>query len=272
MAESHTNHYFVDEAGDLALFNRRGRTIVGQEGVSKVFMVGVALLPDPDMADAVLSELRAELLSDPYFRGVPSFRVDARKTARAFHASKDLPEVRRDVMARLNHCKAKIFVAIRRKHVLAEEARRRLEQTGKKLTLRTLYDDLVSRLFRNMLHKAESNQIVFAKHAKWGRREAMALAIRNAQANFEDKYRIASNKPTSVQSGELHEFGGLQVVDYYLWALQRLYERSEDRFFNLLAPVYRIIMDLDDTRNNAYGEWYSDKNPLTVEQILPPAG
>jgi hypothetical protein len=38
--------YFVDEAGDTTLFNRRGKVIVGSEGVSPLFMVGVGRLPN----------------------------------------------------------------------------------------------------------------------------------------------------------------------------------------------------------------------------------
>jgi hypothetical protein len=26
-------------------------------------------------------------------------------------------------------------------------------------------------------------------------------------------------------------------------------------------------MDLDDKRNKPYGEWYSDRNPLTLEKL-----
>jgi hypothetical protein len=63
------------------------------------------------------------------------------------------------------------------------------------------------------------------------------------------------------------QVAGLQVVDYYLWALQRLYEREEDQFFKPLAQKYRLIMDLDDKRNKGYGEWYSDRNPLTLEKL-----
>ena len=100
----------------------------------------------------------------------------------------------------------------------------------------------------------------------------MALAIKKAQANFARAYGLPSDKPTDIRAAEPHEFGGLQVVDYYLWALQRMYERGEDRFFELLRPAYRIIMDLDDTRDREYGEWYTDDNPLTLEKILPPAG
>ena len=63
------------------------------------------------------------------------------------------------------------------------------------------------------------------------------------------------------------EHAGLQVIDYYLWALQRLCECGEDRYFELLRPNYRLIMDLDDKRRHRYGEWYSDSNPLTLRRM-----
>ena len=271
MNDPQVNHFFVDEAGDLTFFGKGGRVVVGKQGVSNFFMVGVAEIPDPGFVDALLSELRTELLADPYFKGVPSMQPGAGKTARAFHGSKDPPEVRRDVIARLSLAKAKVFVAIRRKHTLVEQIRQPPTANRKQLTLRRVYEDLVSRLFRNKLHKADRNEIVFAKHPTWTRREALSLAIRKAKTNFERKTGLSSDKPTGIRAAEPHEFGGLQVVDYYLWAIQRMYERGEDRFFESLRHAYRLIMDLDDTANRPYGEWYSDSNPLTLERITPPA-
>lgn len=272
MSNPQVNHFFVDEAGDLTFFGKGGRVIVGEQGVSNVFMVGVAQIPDPHFVDALLSELRAELLADPYFKGVPSMQPKAGKTARAFHACKDPSEVRRDVIARLSQTKAQVFVAIRRKHKLVEKIRQPRTVGRKQLTLRSLYNDLVSRLFRNKLHKADRNEIVFARHVTWTRREALALAIERAKANFERKTGIPSDKPTGILAAEPHEFGGLQVVDYYLRALQRMYERGEDRFFESLRPAYKLIMDLDDPQSNEYGDWYTDDNPLTLEKLVPPAG
>jgi len=78
------NNYYVDEAGDLTLFNRRGHVIVGREGVSKVFMVGVAYLPDPRLAYLKLEKLRTDLLTDTYFRNVPSMQPKNEKTAVTF--------------------------------------------------------------------------------------------------------------------------------------------------------------------------------------------
>jgi hypothetical protein len=265
------HHYFVDEAGDLTLFDKRGRVIIGREGVSKVFMVGVAHLADPDHAKQLLDGLRSQLLADPYFKGVPSMQPEAKKTAYCFHAKDDVAEVRREVFKLLPQLAAKVQVAIRRKSDLATAARV-LHRQKQKLRENDIYDDLVKRLFKNMLHKADENRIVFARRGKSAREEALQKAIARAKGNFERRWGIVANRPTSIRSAYPSESVGLQVMDYYLWALQRLYERQEDRFFNLLAGDYRLIMDLDDDRNKPYGEWYSDSNPLRLEKIKPVTG
>ncbi len=120
--EQFTHNYFVDETGDLALFDKRGRTIVGKTGVSRVFMVGVAHLPDPQVGQQKLEKLRSELLADPYFKDVPSMRSEANKTAICFHAKDDLPEVRREVFKLLPEIDPKVQVVIRRKEYLAKSA------------------------------------------------------------------------------------------------------------------------------------------------------
>jgi hypothetical protein len=232
-------HFFVDEAGDLTLFDRRGRVLVGEPGNSYTFMVGLCELPDPMVAHEALEALRAELISDPYFRGVPSMQRATRKTALAFHAKDDLPEVRREVFRLLPSFNPSIVVALRRKHELAEFARRRQQVSGRKVTPDLIYDELVERVCKDRLHKAEEHRIVFARRGK---------ADRNAS-----------------------DHAGLQVADYLMWGLQRMIERREDRYFNALAPHYRLVMDLDDRRNKAYGEWYNDSNPLQLEKLKPVA-
>lgn len=265
------NNYFVDEAGDLTLFDKRGRVIVGQEGVSMTFMVGVAYLPDPEMAHHKLEELRAALLADAYFKGVPSMQSNAGKTALYFHAKDDLPEIRREMFKVLPQFGAKVQVAIRRKETLVNMAQA-LYRRGDKIRLDDFYDDLVKRLFKRLLHKADKNFIVFARRGKSVRLHALEWAIERAKQNFETATGIGSASKTLIVPAYPSEYAGLQVIDYYLWALQRLFERGEDRFFNLAAKDYRLVMDLDDKRNRPYGEWYSDANPLELVKIKPVAG
>jgi Protein of unknown function (DUF3800) len=267
-AEGTTRHYFVDEAGDLNLFDKKGRVLLGTSGVSRFFMVGVAHIPDPELARVRLEELRTELLLDPYFKDVPSFQPEQNKTALMFHAKDDLPEVRREVFKVLPQIGARVQVAIRRKDVLVREARV-LFRYGKKLRAQDVYDGLVMRLFRNLLHKAGENRIVFARRGKAARKDALEQAILKAKHNFATRWGKFYDKPTAIESGYPSEHAGLQVVDYYLWALQRMYEVWETRFFASTAQDFRLVMDIDDSRHKPYGEWYSDSNPLTLEKIQP---
>ncbi|MBN2548789.1 MAG: hypothetical protein JXB15_06515 [Anaerolineales bacterium] len=59
----------------------------------------------------------------------------------------------------------------------------------------------------------------------------------------------------------------MQAVDYFLWALQRFYERREDRYVELLWTAFRLVYDLDDTRKTPYGVYYTQKKPLTLAAL-----
>lgn len=126
----------------------------------------------------------------------------------------------------------------------------------------------MKRLFKNLLHKADKNEIVFARRGSSARKEALQDAIIRARQNFTRHWGKQETVPTDILPAYPHQYIGLQVIDYYLWAIQRLYERGEDRFFALLEKDYRLIMDLDDKRRKPYGEWYSDANPLRLDKLL----
>ncbi len=193
-------------------------------------------------------------------------REDAGKTALGFHAKDDLPEVRREVFRLLLSFQVKVQAVVRRKASLVALARM-LHSSGQRLTDNYVYDDMVKRLFRNLLHKADSNSIVFARRGKSERFEALSQAITRAKVNFEAKFGRPSDKPTRVHSWFSRDVAGLQVIDYCLWALQRLFERQEERYFDALRSKFRLVIDMDDTRNHAYGEYYGDHNSLSVEKI-----
>ncbi|HET7602851.1 MAG TPA: DUF3800 domain-containing protein [Gemmatimonadales bacterium] len=259
-------YLFVDEAGDLTIFGRHGRSLIGSPGVSHAFMVGLCELADPAAAQSRLDQLRADLLADSYFHGVPSFKPEQNKTAAAFHAKDDLPEVRREVFRLIPSFAPKIVVALRRKQALARELYR---PSGLKPSLHSVYDRLVVAVCRDRLHSADSHQIVFARRGKRDRDAALNTAIKQAKFNFNRKWGTAHDRPVVVRSASPSEYAGLQVTDYLLWALQRLVERREDRYFGAVAGHFRLIMDLDDARRRRYGEWYSDSNPLSLEKLMP---
>lgn len=268
-SQSKIAYFFVDEAGDLTLFDKRGRVIVGEEGVSHTFIVGIAETSDPATLARRLETLRSDLLADPYFADVPSMRRESAKTAIAFHAKDDLPEVRREVFRILAGTDLKVFAAIRRKQRLAADFRAAFERSGVKRGPESIYDELVTRLFKERLHLAEQNHIVFARRGKSDRNLALEKAIRLAKREFESRWRKGIDRPTTVSSSVPSETTCLQAIDYCLWALQRMVERREERFFALLRDKFRLVLDRDDDRRNGYGEYYTSKNPLTLERLMP---
>jgi hypothetical protein len=66
----------VDEAGDPTLFHSSGKPIVGTPGCSRFFIIGKLEVDDPAALAKALTDLRQELIADPYFAGVESFRPD----------------------------------------------------------------------------------------------------------------------------------------------------------------------------------------------------
>lgn len=193
---------------------------------------------------------------------------EAKKTARCFHAKDDLPEVRREVFKLITTFGAEVLIAVRRKSLLVEVSQkaRRLGATTR-FGPNHLYDDLVKKLFRGRLHKADRNSIIFSRRGKPKRIKALGEALNKAKRNFAKKFKNAEDRPTEVSAMLPSECCGLQVIDYYLWAIQRLYEKRESRFFESLRSDYRLIMDLDDHRNKPYGEWYDQRNPLCLDKM-----
>jgi len=258
----------VDEAGDPILFGSKGRVIVGKEGCSRFFILGLLDVPDPTPIRVALESLRAQLLEDPYFRGVPSMQIEARKTALAFHAKDDLPEVRKEVLRVLAAQTVHFYAVIKDKAAVYRYVRQQNERQGDyRYSPNELYDLLVRRLFRDRLHQADSYQITFARRGKADRTLALREALETARKRYAEKWGIAIIGPVEIKVTSPYRSSGLQAADYFLWTLQRCFERGEDRFLSVLWPRVSLVVDMDDTRKAAYGAYYNQKTPLTAASI-----
>jgi hypothetical protein len=260
---SAVHYYYVDEAGDPTLFNAKGRVIVGEEGCSRFFILGKLDVADPDgVADALIG-LRRRLLADPYFNGVPSMQPENGKTAKLFHAKDDLPEVRREVFRLLLEQDVRFYAVARDKRKIAEKV---LAHQKKRPTYRyrpnQLYDRCVPDLFENRLHQHNAYRIVFATRGSRDRTEAFEYGLEEAKRKFLQKWKIESAAPIEVVPSAPVQTTCLQAVDYFLWALQRCFERGEHRYLNLLWDKVGLIIDKDDTREKYTGEYYPRKRPI----------
>jgi hypothetical protein len=261
-------YYFVDEAGDGTLFDARGRVLIGEKGVSRYFIVGVLDVRNPDLLQQELNDLRQTLLADPYFRKVPSMQPQTRKTALMFHAKDDVPEVRREVFALLQKHELRFLAVVRNKQRVLDYVRQRnAAEPSYRYHPNELYDYMVRILFKNLLHTDERYEICFSR--RWGQDRTVALkqALQTAQARFTQQWGKQTTSTISVTPRNTEESCALQAVDYFLWSLQRFYERREDRYVELLWNSFRLVHDLDDVRKTPYGVYYTRKKPLTLAAL-----
>ncbi len=264
MTNSTVRYYYVDEAGDGTIFDARGRVIIGHEGCSRFFMLGLLDVVNPVALNEDLNTLRMNLLQDPYFKEVPSMQIKSKKTAVFFHAKDDLPEVRREVFRVLMNHEVRFYAIVRDKTKVLEYIRQRNEiDSSYRYKINELYDFLIRQLFQGRRHQVDAYEIHFAKRGNADRTAALRVALETARQRFAEKWGKNNKVLINVLASKPENIAGLQATDYFLWALQRFYERGESRYLDYLWPAFRLVRDIDDTRENKYGEYYTQKKPLT---------
>ena len=159
----------------------------------------------------------------------------------------------------------KFFAVVRNKRRIVQLVQ---EHNRKSPTYRyhpnQLYDRCVSRLFKERLHKDAGYTIYFSRRGSKDRTVALKVALETARSNFRRTWSIQGSGPIDVCPMIARQSAGLQAVDYFLWALQRLYERADGRYWEYVCPSVSLVHDVDDVSQNSYGEYYTQKNPLTA--------
>jgi hypothetical protein len=252
-----TAYYFVDEAGDPVFFNKRGECIVGRPGCSKVLVLGFISVPRPVEIRKALAELRGGVLKDPYLMGIPSIE----KTARAFHAKDDVPEIRERVFRLLSGLDFSSELVVARK-ILPLFRKRHDSNEGH------FYDDIVSKLFEHRLHLSQRNVVYFAKRGSTARQQPLERAIARSVAMFEARWKTKLETATRVLVQRPMEEPCLQVTDYVNRAVYRAYTKKEMRFFNVIRDRVRLLCDVYDTDRYPHN-FYSQRNPFDLTKVSP---
>jgi hypothetical protein len=260
--------YYVDETGDGVIFDRKGRVLVGTGKVQDYFTVGMVECWTLQALTDDLEALRAQLLADPYFKGVPSMTPEAKKTALLFHAKDDVPEVRREVFKVIERHDFSFYAVIRTMSAVARGVKARNERDPTYRYRPTeLYDSAVRRLFDKKLHTQPAFDVIFATRGK-ARTQALREHLLKAQAESRKATGTYPDAVIHVRAMPASQHVGLQVADYCLWALQRLFAKGEERFLSLIWPKVGLILDADDISEKPYGTYHTRKRPPLDAQKL----
>ena len=255
--KSGDNWFFVDESGDPTFYDRQGNLIVGQEGCSPILLLGFIETADPYSLRTALLQLQQEIISDTYFSGVPSLA----KTAVAFHAKDDLPEIRYRVYKLLATLDFRAQFVVARK-----QERTFIKRFGG--SENRFYDELISRLFQNVLHRYETNHIYFAKRGSRERQKPLLNAIKRGISRFESKWGRKVQSTFTIQAQIPSGEPCLSVTDYMNWAVYRAFTRREMRYYNEIGNKVSLLLDIYDTRNYPRN-WYSQRNPFDIDKASP---
>ena len=257
-----------------AFFHKKPDLDNGQIGAetelmkTRFFIVGLLDVPNPEALQYRVDELRAQLMGDAYFKSVPSMQPNARKTALAFHAKDDIPEVRRDVFRLLGETEGlKFFAAVTDKLSVLEYVRHNKDrEPNYHYRPNDLYDYLTQHLFKQRLRQPGRCDIILSRRDRFDRSaslrelvEAARIPSKTTQSN------VTGDTTVHISLATPKEHAGLQAVDYFVWALQRLYERGEERYLAYLWKAVRLVHDTDDRREAGYGVSYTQSKPLTAE-------
>lgn len=261
--------FYVDEAGDGVLFGKRGRIRLDDPDAMKFFVLGMVRFPVDQIAREALQQLRQEIVSNPLYSSIPSLRPDARKTALAFHAKDDHPEIRAKVFELLVKLDFKLYAVIKDMRAVLRYVQGR-NQTHPSYRYRPneLYDLTVRMLFTDRLHQADQYRITFARRGKSDRSQSLRVELEKARLKFLKAHHREHSAEVAILPARPEDEPCLQVSDYCLWAIQRCYEKHEHRFLHAIWPKVSLIRDVDDPRDTRYGSYWTRRDsPPDVEKI-----
>ncbi len=263
-------HRFLDEAGDTTFYGKDHVPIIGiQNGVSLCFILGMVKFHAPlEPIRQEIRRLQNQVANDPYFKEVPSIQ---KKKAEAggyyFHATDDPQEARKVFFDYLQSLDFSFEAVVGRKIPEIFVHKHNSHESE-------FYADLLSHLLKNKLQGGGDLILDIAQRGKVTRNIVFEDALEKATVRFlkrktpdQIKTRIAFN----VQYPRTEPL--LNVSDYMCWAVQRVFERGETRYYNFIVNKVALVVDLYDSSHYAKNEnYYTPRRPLTaLNKISPPS-
>jgi hypothetical protein len=263
-------HRFLDEAGDTTFYAKGHTPIIGlQSGVSLSFILGMVKFRSPlEPIRQEIRRLQESVANDPYFIDVWSIqKKKAEPGGYYFHATDD-PDAARKVLYDYIKTLDLSFEAVVGRKIPAIFTRKHHSRESE------FYADLLSHLLKNKLQSGGDLILNIAQRGKVTRNVVFQEALDKAVARFLKRKtpdQIKTLVAFNVQYPRTEPL--LNVTDYICWAVQRVFERGETRYYNFIADKVSLVIDLYDSSHYANNEnYYTNRRPLTaLNKISPPS-
>jgi len=259
-------HRFLDEAGDTTFFGKGRVPMLGQNGVSLSFGLGMVKFAAPvaEVREQVVNLCRA-VEADAYLNRIPSVVKRVQSGGFFFHAKDDSPEVRERLFKWIHQTDCSLEMVVGRK-IPALFAKKHNGNESE------FYADLLSHLLKNKLKLGQRQVINIAERGKSTRNHVLELAMQKATERFakkQDAAAISSEVVFNVQTPRTEPL--LSVPDYLAWTVQRVFERGETRHYDFVRERISLVVDLYDAEKyEGSRNYYTPNRPLTAENKLGP--
>ncbi len=251
-------YYYIDESGDLAIFDKHKKYLnLSLNGVTPLFYLGLIKIKNVDLLNKNLNDLRKSISENELYKHIKNLQ----ESLNFFHAKNDMYPIRIQFFELLKQTDFSAHIIFRRKVVMQNTL-------SINFSTKEEYHKMISRLLRDRLHKSD-NTIVFAKRTNTITNNSIQEAVIKAKNNFYKRYEKNSVYKTDCFIGEPANHSGLQVIDYVLWALNRFLINNEDGYLNVIQDKIKLIVDMDDSRKNGYGVYYSNIDKFKKEVLSP---
>lgn len=259
-------HRFLDEAGDTTFYLKGKIPAIGSNGVSACFILGLVKFRGPlEQIRQRIVQLQKDVENDRYYKGVRSIEKKKARHGFCFHATDDPAEVRKTFYEFINDLNCSCEAVVARKNLVRFERKHNRSENE-------FYADLLSHLIKNKFQKDGKLVFNIAKRGTSTRNSVLELAKEKAIKRFSSqgsgsvvKTEIAFNVQNHLNEPLLN------VADYFCWALQRVFERGETRYYDFISEKISVIVDLYDHKNfDKRGNFYDSKKPLTAKNKISP--
>lgn len=248
-------HYFLDEAGDHVFYGKGKKIILGTAGVSAYFILGmVSFNGDVRAIREKVVELQKQIVNDTYFDKIGSINKKKKSHGFYFHATDDVPEVRMlffNFIKSLD-CRFEAIVGNKIPDLFIKK------HNGNE---KEFYADLLSHLLNDKLGLDRTIVLNVARLGESTRKVNLDFGLQKAVNRFQkNKPEVAVNSKIVFNVQDQTTEPLLNIADYFCWAVQRVFEMGELRYYDYLKEKITVV-DLYDT--NAVKNIYNAANPLT---------
>lgn len=261
-----TSHRFLDESGDPTFYEKGRISALGKPGISLSFSLGmVKFSVELPAIRAEILRLQSEISADAYLNRIPSIKKKTSKGGFFFHATDDPPEVRERMFRFIQTLDCSLEMVVARK-IPSLFANKHHHQESE------FYADLLSHLIKNKLKLGQKLVLNIANRGATTKNANLSLALEKAKERFgrgHDLKEICSIVVFNVQTPRTEPL--LCVADYLCWAVQRVFERGEIRYYDFVKEKISVVVDLYDLDHYKNGgNFYKESRPLTVQNKLSP--